>query len=77
MTDVEKTAIKMMLGVKHPEWGEYTLYYSPELYLDTNYGKYKDMIAELLDKDMIEVVVIPESEFDNHCGLKLKYKGEK
>lgn len=73
--DLLKTALQVMLGDKDPENGDYSLYFSRELFIATN-GKH-DRVLELLKKDMLEAVVVPESSFDNHCGLKLKYKNEK
>lgn len=73
--DLLKTALQVMLGDKDPENGDYSLYFSRELFIDTN-GKH-EKVLELLKKDMLEAVVVPENKFDNHCGLKLKYKNEK
>lgn len=73
--DLLKTALQVMLGDRDPVNGDYSLYYSRELFIDTN-GE-SERVLELLKNDMLEAVVVPESSFDNHCGLKLKYKNEK
>lgn len=68
-------AIKVLLGDEHEENGTYSLYFDRKLYIDTNGDKRK--IAELFNEGKLDIVEMPEYPYDNHCGLKLKYKGEK
>lgn len=72
--DLLKTALQVMLGDRDPENGDYSLYFSRELFINTNGDG--ERVLELLKKDMLEAVVVPETQFDNHCGIKLKYKNE-
>lgn len=73
-------ALGIMTGKTDPECGEYSLYYSRKLFLDTytsNTDIRRKAILHLLYTDKLEVVCMPEYKFDNHIGLKLKYKDEK
>ncbi len=71
MDDLLKTAIRIMLGDKDEEKGDYSLFYQRRLFIDTN-GE-ADAVLNLLDKDLLDVE--PVNENDNHCGLVLCYKG--
>ena len=72
-------AIGIMTGKEDPECGTYSLYYSRKLFLDlgSNAEKNRQTILKWLKEDKLDVVYVPEYEFDNHIGLKLKYKSEK
>lgn len=67
-------AVKVMLGAKGKESETYSMYFDRELYIDTNGDREK--VAELFDEGKLDIVEMPEYPLDNHCGLKLKYKGE-
>lgn len=71
-------AIGIMTGKVDPECGTYSLYYSRELFLNLGFDKEKNRktVLKLLKEDKLDVVYVPEYEFDNHIGLKLKYKDE-
>lgn len=74
-----ETAIGIMTGKTDPECGDYSLYYSRKLYLDTytsNVDIRRRAILNLLYANKLEVVCMPEYPMDNHIGLKLKYKDE-
>ena len=67
-----KTATLIMLGATDEENGDYTLFFSRELYLDTN-GEH-DKIIHLLNDDELQLKPINEN---NHCGLVLDYKSDR
>lgn len=73
MEELLKTSILIILGATDEEKGDYNLYFSRRLFIDTN-GDH-DKIIKLLGHDKLDVK--PCNENDNHCGLILCYKDEK
>ena len=71
-------AIGIMTGKEDPECGTYSLYYSRKVFLDLGYDREENRktLLEWLKEGKLDVVYVPEYEFDNHIGLKLKYKDE-
>lgn len=72
--DVDKRlvhAIKIIRKDFDPICGTYALFYSRDLFLDTNHDRNK--ILEMLKNNELDIVCIPEYPNDNHIGLKLQY----